>query len=965
MIKDMIELLRGELAQEVPATLDTLALWQMDPSRPPEGVADMVSLLGRFRQAVETVGLEGLAGYLLLIQQFTESLLAAASNSGDAAIDLDDDLELGVTWLGQWLEEVLAYLESPARPLIVEHMAAYLGLCPRPFDVEIVLDVAERLLVAPDSGDGTDEVELLEPATDEDVALSTEEVDPELLDALLSEAPQQLQQLEEAVSRWADGACTEEEMLEAQRGAHTFKGSGYIIGLPGIGRVAHRLEDILEYALDGIRSGAPVSPPMARDVMQAVHCLQQMVGHLLGEDATPDNAKAVLQRLLDWVGWIRQGEVAGADPEPLSGSAPGAAWAPGLPADAVDIAIDIDAAANPSTAAAKTGDAAMLRVGVTQVSRLLRRAGQSIIHSERLSKLLLDTEAWLVAMERNNQVMANRLRELDFMVNSQVVQLREAQVDDDNFDPLELDRYDALHGMSRFIGETARDSFELVQQARASTALSTGILREESYALVEQHRELLAARMVAVKTIVPRLKRTVAQTASATGCQVVLHVTGENVAMDADMLNRLAEPLLHLLRNAVDHGIELPEDRLYMGKPEHGTIRLDFQRAGAEVVLRVTDDGRGLDLAAIEDKAVAYGLIDASGDLSEPELQRLILRPGFSTRDAVTETSGRGVGMDIVNDRINGLKGRLDIESAYGLGCCFTVHVPATSGVAHALVVKSAGESVALPLEQVHSIVAAGLAQFSSNAGVVTIAYENQHYPAHVLAQWLDLEHHDVAQVLARADQWIVVLAKGATGAIALLVDEVNESRELILQDVGRLMRRVPGVIGGALRADGRPLFLLGVTELERAAGSTRRLYASATLRQRLEVERTRVLVVDDAWSVRRSMQQLLEDAGYEVATAADGFEALERLRASPPALVITDLEMPNLNGLELTRRVREVPHWSGIPVVMITSRTSDKHRGEATRAGVDVYLTKPYQDADLLLQVRALCAGQREAETA
>jgi chemosensory pili system protein ChpA (sensor histidine kinase/response regulator) len=291
--------------------------------------------------------------------------------------------------------------------------------------------------------------------------------------------------------------------------------------------------------------------------------------------------------------------------------------------------------------------------------------------------------------------------------------------------------------------------------------------------------------------------------------------------------------------------------------------------------------------------------------------------------------------------------------------------VPATSGVAHALVVKSGGESVALPLEQVHGIVAAGMARFSSSAGGVTIIYEDQQYPAHVLAQWLALENDSVGQVLERADRWIVVLAKGAAGTIALLVDEVNESRELILQDVGRLMRRVPGVIGGALRADGRPLFLLGVADLERAAGSTRRLHSSPLLRRRLEVERTRVLVVDDAWSVRRSMQQLLEDAGYEVATAADGFEALECLRARAPALVITDLEMPNLNGLELTRRMRDVPHWSAIPVVMITSRTSDKHRGEATKAGVDVYLTKPYQDADLLLQVRSLCARQPHAETA
>jgi chemosensory pili system protein ChpA (sensor histidine kinase/response regulator) len=203
------------------------------------------------------------------------------------------------------------------------------------------------------------------------------------------------------------------------------------------------------------------------------------------------------------------------------------------------------------------------------------------------------------------------------------------------------------------------------------------------------------------------------------------------------------------------------------------------------------------------------------------------------------------------------------------------------------------------------------------------------------------------------------------------LVDAVLESRELILQDVGLLTRRVRGIIGGALRADGRPLFLLSVPELQRAVNvaanainavkqagrSSSMTTSTAALRKRLQVERTRVLVVDDAWSVRRSMQQLLEDAGYDVATAADGFEALERLRAKIPAVVLTDLEMPNLNGLELTRRMQDIPQWAAIPVVMITSRTSAKHRDEGLKAGVDVYLTKPYQDADLLAQVRSLTA--------
>ena len=962
MIQAMMELLRDEFAQELPATRDTLVQWRATPAKPPEGLADMLSLLERFTQAVQTVGMEGLASYLLLIQTFTQNLAEVETQSPP------HELALGVIWLGQWVDEVNAFLENPAEPAVVESMVTYLGQCPASVDEDLVLDIAGQLLTLPTMSEEDSEAEalLLIDATDDDVSLPTEDVDPELLYALLADAPHQLDDMEHAITQWGAGTCSEADMQEAMRSAHTLKGSGGIIGLPGIGKLAHRLEDILEYAVDGLRmvDGRVQRPSeaLARDVLQSVHCLQQMVSHLQGNEEAPDNAKTVLQRLLDWVKLIHSGEIETVD----VAAAPMATFAP----------IVFKPTETKPIQTAKVPDSAELRLGVSQLSRLLRRAGQSIVHTERMSKLLSDTETWLGAMERNNQVMATRLRELDALVNSQVVQLRvaqqDAQKDGANFDPLELDRYDALHGLSRFIGESARDSSALVQQARESTNKSATMLRDEGYALVDQHRELLTARMVPVKTVIPRLKRTVAQTAIATGRKVNLQITGEDVVVDADVLSRLAEPLLHLLRNAVDHGIELPQDRAHAGKPELGTIYLDFQRSGEEMVLRVSDDGRGLDLVAIEDKAISLGFINAPGALNEIELQRLILQPGFSTRENVTETSGRGVGMDIVNDRITGLKGRLEIDSAIGLGSSFTVHVPVSSGVALALIVQCVGESVALPLEQVDSIVAAGLSTFSVTENKVNHAaskgiqleYAGQTYPAFALAQWLDLENISNDDVLQRAASWIVVLAKGTSGPIALLVDAVLESRELILQDVGLLTRRVRGVIGGALRADGRPLFLLGVSELQRAVNAPKKSSATlstanstAALRKRLQIERTRVLVVDDAWSVRRSMQQLLEDAGYEVTTAADGFEALERLRAKIPAVVLTDLEMPNLNGLELARRMQEIPQWADIPVVMITSRTSTKHRDEGLKAGVDVYLTKPYLDADLLAQVRTLTA--------
>ena len=957
MINDMIEVLRSEFAQDVPTTEQTLIEWQQSPLEPPPGVTDMLSLQERFILAAESIGLPGLSAFLARVRDVTLSLAFPGLVQEDTAPSEEVALEteLGVIWLGQWVDEVVAYLENPAHPLIVEQMVVYLSLCPQLLAQEVVLEIAAQLLEKRDvSSDADTDADMLEPAAPHDVALVMENVDPELLHALLADAPQQLQVLEEAVRRWGEGAGSVADMLEAQRSAHTFKGSGNIIGLPGIGKVAHRLEDILEYAVEELQSGNSPHLPLVRDVTQAVYCLHQMVGFLQGEEAEPANSLAVLQRLLDWVGWLRAGEGNMANPEPLSEPLP--------QASAEDPVLALSSAHESGEAGtARTRDSGTLRVNPTQLGRMVRRAGQSVIHAERLSRILLDTDGWLAEMERNNQVLANRLRELDLIVNSQVVQLREAQVEGANFDPLELDRYDALHGLSRFISESARDSSELVKQARGLTGQSSALMRDESNALVEQHRELLTVRMVLVKSIVPRLRRIVAQTAGATARKVELKISGEDVAVDADVLNRLTEPLLHLLRNAVDHGIESPQDRAYAGKPEQGRINLGFQRVADDVVLTISDDGRGLDLVAIEAKAVEYGLIKANSNLSESELQRLILQAGFSTREAVTETSGRGVGMDIVNDRITGLKGRLDITSNYGQGCQFTLHVPVTSGVALALVVECAGEQVALAQDQIISIVAADLGEFSmagsASSNDVSMRVDDVAYPAYLLANWLDFDAVTPEGVIERSSKWIAVLAKGVHGTIALLVDSVHSARELILQDVGRLTRRVPGIVGGALRPDGRPLFLVGITELERAAGSRVRLSSSKIMRKRLEAKRTLVLVVDDAWSVRRSMEQLLQDAGYEVATAGDGFEALDSLRLRVPALVITDLEMPNLNGLELTKRIREVPAWSDLPVVMITSRSSDKHRGLADAAGVNVYLTKPYQDNDLLDHVRRLAA--------
>jgi chemotaxis protein histidine kinase CheA/ActR/RegA family two-component response regulator len=931
-LQDLLSLLREEFALDVPVTREALARAAAAPERAAHELQDMLGFLERSMEVSTLVGLTGFGGYLQQIHEFAQ----AQTHSPDAA---------SLAWLAQWPDPALAYLEQPAQEQAALGILDYLQACPQPADAGALVALG-ALLIEPPALSAEEQAAASTPlpaATEQDVSLATEDVDAGLLSAMLIDAPEQLEKLFAALQLLGQGGASAEQMVEAQRIAHTFKGSGNIIGLPGIGRVAHRLEDLMEWALEQTQAGEPVPAAAVRDMGLAVETLQHMVGFLQGEEPAPGHSQEVLQRLLDWAQQIRTGEAAGYEPPALAldFSAQAGTGADDGPTAAVAVA-------------APAGDAMTLRIGVDRLSRILRRAGQSIVSAQRVNQLLRTAEERLGALERHHQSLEQRLRELEATVDRQVVQLREKKEGGEGFDPLEMDRYDALHGISRFVTEAVQDELELARDARQQAAKALLVMRQEQFSLRDQHKDLLDARLVPVKSILPRLRRNVAQTASTTGKQARLVVEGENVTMDADVLTRLTEPLLHLLRNAVDHGLEPTEERELLGKPLEGTVRLTFRRAGQEVQVLCSDDGRGLDLPTIYDKAIEYGLIEPGVDMAEDDIRRLILRPGFSTKGQVTEVSGRGVGMDVVNDRVSGLKGRLDIDSAPYEGSTFTLHVPVSSGAAQALLVQCADELVALASDQVVTALAADQAVIEG----AMLVHQDQGYPVYSLGVWLGFEDARPLQSAARP----AVLVRGVHGVIALLVDKVVEARELILQDVGRLTRRIAGVVGGAIQGDGRPLFLLDVPSLERAALSTLRVVASSALRRRLAVQRTRVLVVDDALSVRRSMQQLLEDAGYDVSTANDGFDALEHMRRSLPALVLTDLEMPNLNGLELTKRIREVPQWMSLPVVMITSRASDKHRDLATEAGVDLYLTKPYTDADLLSQVRRLTAQDASA---
>jgi chemosensory pili system protein ChpA (sensor histidine kinase/response regulator) len=930
-ISDLLTLLHEEFALDVPMA----QLAAKDAAAQPEAAAQLlepvVGYIDRSVQASALVSLTGWGHFLSQVSQFTQLQMMAP----DAA---------SLQWLSGWTAPALAYLESPAQPNSTQAIIDFLKACPQATD-ESALSLLHAQLMRPPAlaaEEAAAAQAVVEDATLEDVSLQTDEVDGGLLSAMLQDAPEQLERLMGYLDELASGLADPARLVEAQRIAHTFKGSGNIIGLPGIGRMAHRLEDVMEWTLEQVQAGELSNAAALRDMRHAVGVLQHMVAHLQGEEAAPTGSVECLQRLIDWVNWIRQDIALTQSPAPL-----------GTEIAINSIALNADFIRATGQNEPQSADAQTLRVGVDRLSRVLRRATQSIVASQRVGQLVRTANDRLAAIEVSHAELARRLRELEQTVDKQVVQLRGQKESGEDFDPLEMDRYDALHSLSRFVSEAVQDELELAREARGQVTAAQQIIRDEDQMQREQHRDLLAARLVPVKSILPRLKRNVAQTAASTAKQAQLIVQGDATTLDADVLTRLTEPLLHLLRNAVDHGLESPDERQMLGKPTLGTVTLSFRRVGQDVELVCADDGRGLDLPTIYDKAVEYGLIEPNAKLSEDEIRRMILRPGFSTKGEVTEVSGRGVGMDVVNDRVTGLKGRLDIESKPFAGSRFIVRVPVSTGAAQALIVQCAQEEVALPSDQVVQALAADEVVILRNESqdVPMLQYLGREYPVYALGVWLGFE--DQVEISSRSKP--AVLCHGSTQTVALIVDGVVDARELILQDIGRLTRRIAGVVGGALRNDGKPMFLLDVAALERAAQSSRKVGSSLAMRRRLAFQRTRVLVVDDALSVRRSMEQLLEDAGYEVLTAADGFLALDVVRSKSPAIVLTDLEMPNLNGLELTKRLRELPQFMGLPIVMITSRASDKHRIMAEEAGVDVYLTKPYTDATLIEQVKRL----------
>lgn len=915
---------------QVDGEIDTAALTTI--------LADQAEHMENFAEAALGVGLEGLSRVCRHIHANLQKFIAEPRRMNASQRQL----------LRQWPEPVLVYLAAPRVVLGCRALADYLrdARWPEALAAEEA-DRLEQSLVAA-------EIELEEEppesrpreARPEDVSLALpKDANLELLESLLQELPGQTAEFSANLQRIIGGKGRPEDIDSTKRIAHTIKGAANTVGVKGIANLTHHLEDIL-IALS--TAGVTPSGPLAEALSSAADCLSAMSESLLGMGEAPMDALIVLQQVLDWANLIDREGIS--QPPIRSREEPGFQWQPPPPSAQPAAPAQPAPAPEPSPAQA----VAMLRVPMRLIDDTLRLLGETIILSGQLRDQVVRASKQTRSIRDHHLMLQQLSAELEQLVDIRGLRSPAAQPHHQGlFDPLELEEYNELHTIGRRLIEAATDARELNEDLTRGLAQLNELLGQQGQLHRDVEETLMRGRMVPVQTLVSRMERSVRQTCRLTDKEAELQVMGAQLLVDSNVLNDLVDPLMHLLRNAVDHGIELPTVREAVGKSRQGRILLEFAREGKAIVVRCRDDGVGLDFEAVRHKAEENGLIRRGQTLPEDDLARLILLPGFSTRGEATQVSGRGIGMDAVYSRILEMKGSLRLYSSPGAGLLVEFKLPVTLMTTHGLLARIGKQIVAIGSRGLESIVYSGDGQLSRVGNQLVCRLGEEFYPVTSLESLLGLPPD---QRKSERGTHPALLVQDDTGKRHLiLVQELIDSRELVVKTMGKYLSGIRGTLGATILGDGSVTVLLDLPELLRRPVGVEQPHPAAKAAPSLHVKRPIALVVDDSLSARRALAQFLQDSGFEVRTARDGLEAANLLQSLRADIMLVDMEMPRMNGLELTAHVRGHTETKHLPVIMVTSRSTEKHRSQATAAGVNAYLVKPFAETELLRQVNAL----------
>ncbi len=905
------------------------------------GIAELIEHISN---AIDMIGLEGLGNSCRFISTNVHLLAIKKISLSDAHKIL---IEKWPALIHLYLKDISSSTRSPANAAfsITQYLSDSLWPDPLTDDDKLKL---QSLLTSPRLKEEEKNIRQ-NTASAEDVSLELpDDANNELLDALLLDLPVQTEEFSNALQN-LHTQDNIEYLDVAQRIAHTLKGASNVVGVKGIANLTHHLEDILE-----IQSKAKKLPSteLYNILSDAADCLETMSEALLGIDAPPDNSQEIFQSILDWANKL---DIEGAtQKQPPSKNRTAASPLLAFKTDTSNTPPEQTANRISSAHSPK----ATLRVPVTLADELLRLTGENLISTSQVYEYIKTIKSRYSGLKTHNMSLQKLSFELEHVIDIQgLLNNRQTTVEtvDKKFDPLELDEFHELHAMSRQLVEIAADAIEITQLLEKdidqlqSLVISQDKLQKESQSLV------LKTRMVPTKNIIARLRRGVKQTCRQTNKQVELEVQHNNTQMDSEVLHQMIEPLMHILRNAIDHGIEPVDQRTDHGKKSAGLIKLTFTSEGDQIKIEIKDDGQGLNIKKIKDKAIRLGIIGQQSEVDLTSLYMLILSPGFTTRNEVDHVSGRGIGLDVVNSHIRELKGSLEINSEHMKGCTFTLMLPVSSFSTQSLLIRVRENTYTFSNRGIEEILYPGHSVIKNLGHETFFNFNDKTYNICLLEDLLNLpkDRRDIER-----DTRPVILVKDDTGGnMAILVQDVLDSQNVVVKSMGPFIPKIPGIIGATVLGNGSISPVIDIPELLQSANAipTHLKYPAVPAPElsNTEQQTSYILVVDDSLSARKSLAQFVQDLGLEVRTARDGMEAVSLIEAHKPDLILVDMEMPRMNGLELTSHIRANAETQDMPVIMITSRSTEKHRTTAYNRGVNHYMVKPFEEEELAIHIQ------------
>jgi len=809
--------------------------------------------------------------------------------------------------------------------------------------------------------------ELAERVGDDADIDAVDAVDAELFPIFHEEASELLPQLAARMRDWAERPGEAAGAAACMRTLHTLKGGARLAGAMRLGELAHRLETAIEHQLAREHTtSADVELLLAR--VDAIGATFDALSGAPAPAAAPAEAAPLPLPAPPSEAWIPVAApqaVQPPAPAPMPAAAPVPLYtAPAAPTDLAPIDWQRFAASTSPAAAAAAAvpdraasTGGTVRIRASLLDRLVNHAGEVSIARSRIESEVAQFKASLGDLTENLERLRSQLRDIELQAESQIASRMEAaKTHGESFDPLEMDRFTRFQELTRMMAESVNDVATVQRSLRRALQSTEDDLAAQARLTRDMQDDLLRTRMVEFESLSDRLYRVARQAAKELQKQVRLDIVGGSIEVDRGVLERMGGAFEHLLRNCVTHGIETPDARKAIGKDPTGQITVTVGHEGNEVAVEFRDDGAGLNLPRIRERAVAMGLLPWDAQPGDGELANLIFTPGISTAEAVTELSGRGIGMDVVKSEVNALGGRIETASAPGQGTSFRLVLPLTTAVTQVVMLRAGTVTVAVPamlIEIVRRVPAAEI-----EAAYATGQFDAGQTPP-LPFFWLGaLLQNGGGSIEPAGRNLAVVIVKSAQQRIALHVDEVLGNQEVVVKNLGAQLARLPGLAGVTLLASGTPALIYNPVALatlygEGARDQMRRAstvaQVAAAVAPEPVVQAPLVLVVDDSLTVRRVTQRLLVREGYRVTVAKDGLDALDKLADEIPVVVLSDIEMPRMDGFDLVRNLRADPRLASLPVIMITSRIAQKHREHAAELGVDHYLGKPYSEDDLL----------------